>query len=190
MNKLYCSNNVTSYHTYIFLFNTQGLVPQFRPLDHFHRRHQGHKIKILYSVLCNTNADSNTSFYVKNFDDQKFKNPHSWKNLQFIYPSASVMGVQVTGAAFSPQKKNIQHFKMKFFNVFLFLCVYVFCSPESGSSRPKPMRIHADSDPQHLLFFIVKCFLILPVHRNNLCPSEQWPSRDFHSLLWLWKNKF
>jgi hypothetical protein len=44
---------------------------------------------------------------------------------------------------------------MKFFNFYLFLCVYDFCSPQSGSSRPKQMRIHADSDPQHFLFFTV-----------------------------------
>ncbi len=95
-------NAVALYHTYIFLFNTQGLVPQFRSLVHFHLRHQGHKIKILNSVLCSANTDSNTAFYVKNFDDQKFKNPHSWKKLQFIYPSASVKDVQATGEDVSP----------------------------------------------------------------------------------------
>ncbi len=49
-----------------------------------------------------------------------------------------------------PSKENIQHFKTWNFLIFFFF-VGLFWPLRSGSSRPKLMRIHADSDPKHLL---------------------------------------
>jgi hypothetical protein len=63
---------------------------------------------------------------------------------------------QAPGKVFSPQKRTSSTSKIEISSLFLLFFVGHFSSPGSGSgsSRPNPMRIHADPDPKHCLYLI------------------------------------
>ncbi len=135
---------------------------------------------------------SGSSILCQGFWWPKIKKSTQVKKLQFIDPSASVKDVQATGEAFSPQKKNTQHFKTWNFLTSFFFCVCMIFAllnqDPADQNRCGSMRIRIHNTC-YLTYFLLLSAFTLPVHRNNLCPGEQWPSRDFHSLLWLCKNK-
>ncbi len=84
--------------------------------------------------------------------------PPNLSKLLFTYPYASINGVQTTGKVFSPQKRTyrygtaLQNMKLKFLNLFLFLCViFALLDPdpdyESESRSTDLIESESDSDP-------------------------------------------
>jgi hypothetical protein len=123
---------VTSYHTYIFLFNAQGLVPQFRPLVHFHLKGSVIYNNFEFSVveLLLFQWRSGPSILCQGFWWPNILKFHSWNfsenNFNLFIPRPPWRTSKLQEKPSALKWEHPAHLNINFFNFFYFLVRVIF----------------------------------------------------------------